>query len=113
MCVAIGGIEDELEASNRWSHTFKSRYNIRFMTVAEKKRSSNVDVAEKFVTWIINYVRKEKLCEHQIFYCDETALNYKNIWFQANHGKNYCYGIQQCIRKVEATTYCYDKISQT
>lgn len=49
------------------------------MSVSGEKRSSYVDAAEKFITSFENRVREENLCEHQIFNCDETGLNYKNM----------------------------------
>ncbi|KAK0180620.1 hypothetical protein PV327_002983 [Microctonus hyperodae] len=77
--IALGGTENEFKASNGWLHKFKRRHNIRSMTVAEEKRSSNVDTTGNFVTWFENYVQEENLCEYQIFNCDKTSLNFKNM----------------------------------
>ncbi|KAK0169767.1 hypothetical protein PV328_010408 [Microctonus aethiopoides] len=79
MYIALGGTEYEFKASNGWLERFKRRHNIRSMTRLGEKQSSNADAAEKFVTWFEDYVREENLCEHQVFNCDETGLNFRNM----------------------------------
>lgn len=79
MYIALGGTEDEFKASNGWLEKFKRRHNIRSMNITGKKRSSCADAAEKFVTWFENYIKEENLSKDQIFNCDETGLNFKNM----------------------------------
>ncbi|KAK0168148.1 hypothetical protein PV327_001976 [Microctonus hyperodae] len=79
MYIALGGTENEFKASNGWLDKFKRRHNIRSMATVGEKRSSHIDAAENFITWFDNYIRDENLCEDQIFNCDETGLNFKNM----------------------------------
>ncbi|KAK0160472.1 hypothetical protein PV328_007880 [Microctonus aethiopoides] len=79
MYIALGGSENEFKASNGWLDKFKRRHNILSMDTVGKKGSSNVDAAENFITWFENYIQEENLCEHQIFNCHETGLNFKNM----------------------------------
>jgi len=72
------GGESTFKASNGWLDKWKVRHKIRtdFITGMSSLDSEG---AEKYKTIFLDIIKNEDLTPHQVFNCDATGLNYKQI----------------------------------
>lgn len=66
-------------ASQGWLHSWKKRYGVRCLSICGEKLSADKEASEIYKSKFLEIMNVEDLTPDQLFNCDETGLNFRQM----------------------------------